>query len=94
MRMKAVEDNNLRGVNYDVDIPAMLGSDVVVSDFWKSEHRNMRLEFEDEKSARLAWGRYRRYINRNKLAIRAKVIEEAVYLIKVLERKEDAHEKS
>jgi hypothetical protein len=86
MRMKAVEDNNLRGVNYDVDIPAMLGSDVVVSDFWKSEHRNMRLEFEDEKSARLAWGRYRRYINRHKLAIRAKVIEETVYLIKVVAR--------
>lgn len=87
--MKLVEDSNLRGADYDVDIPAMLGSDVVVSDFWKSDHRNMRLEFDSEKAARLAWGRYRRYINRHKLAIRAKVIGETVYLIKVLKRKEE-----
>lgn len=82
------KDNGLKNANYDVDIPAMLGSDVVVSDFWRSGHRNMRLEFEDEKSAVLAWGRYRRYINRHKLAIRVKVIEETVYLIKVLDRKD------
>ena len=88
------KDTGLKNAKYDVDIPAMMGSDVVVCDFWNSDHRNMRLEFEDEKAAKLAWGRYRRYINRHKLAIRAKVIEETVYLIKVLERKEDAHEKS